>query len=182
MAPPVKLLSLPHFFDRELLIYWPYRTGEARGKHKAPDCPPSSSRTIPPKPTVATAESKACYVEGQWRKAQPRHTRRTPNLPNAQKQGRTTATISFGQPMPEREMRRAEQLTLDCDLFSRSRLSIAKRPNSMKLPTLPYAKTSERCYLLSSSTDSGEVVEIYTAINLFWLANAFWPFPFAAAL
>ena len=28
-----------------------------------------------------------------------------------------TATISFGQPMPEREMRRAEQLTLDCDLF-----------------------------------------------------------------
>src|SRR5262249_255119 len=28
-----------------------------------------------------------------------------------------TATISFGQPMPEREKRRAEQLTLDCDLF-----------------------------------------------------------------
>src|SRR5262249_56039351 len=28
-----------------------------------------------------------------------------------------TATISFGQSMPEREMRRAEQLTLDCDLF-----------------------------------------------------------------
>ena len=28
-----------------------------------------------------------------------------------------TATISFGQPMPEREMRRAQQLTLDCDLF-----------------------------------------------------------------
>src|SRR5262245_15789733 len=50
----------------------------------------------------------------------------------------------------------------------------------MKLPTLSYAKTSERCYLLSSSTDSGEVVEIYTAIHLFWRANAFWPFPFAA--
>jgi NAD-dependent deacetylase len=28
-----------------------------------------------------------------------------------------TATISFGQAMPEREMRRAEQLALDCDLF-----------------------------------------------------------------
>jgi len=28
-----------------------------------------------------------------------------------------TATVSFGQAMPEREMRRAEQLTLDCDLF-----------------------------------------------------------------
>src|ERR1700720_5035889 len=28
-----------------------------------------------------------------------------------------TATISFGQAMPEREMRRAEELTLDCDLF-----------------------------------------------------------------
>ena len=28
-----------------------------------------------------------------------------------------TATISFGQAMPEREMRRAELLTLDCDLF-----------------------------------------------------------------
>ena len=28
-----------------------------------------------------------------------------------------TATISFGQAMPEREMGRAEQLTLDCDLF-----------------------------------------------------------------
>jgi NAD-dependent deacetylase len=28
-----------------------------------------------------------------------------------------TATISFGQAMPGREMRRAEQLTLDCDLF-----------------------------------------------------------------
>jgi NAD-dependent deacetylase len=28
-----------------------------------------------------------------------------------------TATISFGQAMPEREMRRAERLTLECDLF-----------------------------------------------------------------
>lgn len=28
-----------------------------------------------------------------------------------------TATISFGQPMPEAEMRRAEAETLDCDLF-----------------------------------------------------------------
>ncbi|MFL6799959.1 MAG: SIR2 family NAD-dependent protein deacylase [Xanthobacteraceae bacterium] len=28
-----------------------------------------------------------------------------------------TATISFGQAMPEPEMRRAEKLTLDCDLF-----------------------------------------------------------------
>ena len=28
-----------------------------------------------------------------------------------------TATISFGQAMPERQMRHAEQLTLDCDLF-----------------------------------------------------------------
>jgi len=28
-----------------------------------------------------------------------------------------TATISFGQVMPEQQMRRAEQLTLDCDLF-----------------------------------------------------------------
>jgi NAD-dependent deacetylase len=28
-----------------------------------------------------------------------------------------TATISFGQAMPEREMQRAEQLTLDCDVF-----------------------------------------------------------------
>jgi NAD-dependent deacetylase len=28
-----------------------------------------------------------------------------------------TATISFGQPMPEEEMRRAERLTRDCDLF-----------------------------------------------------------------
>jgi NAD-dependent deacetylase len=28
-----------------------------------------------------------------------------------------TATISFGQAMPEQKMRRAEQLTLDCDLF-----------------------------------------------------------------
>jgi NAD-dependent deacetylase len=28
-----------------------------------------------------------------------------------------TATISFGQAMPEREMRRAEALTLECDLF-----------------------------------------------------------------
>jgi NAD-dependent deacetylase len=28
-----------------------------------------------------------------------------------------TATVSFGQAMPEQEMRRAEQLTLDCDLF-----------------------------------------------------------------
>src|SRR5215510_10608849 len=64
LAPPVKLLSLPHFFDRELLIYWPYRTGEARGKHKAPDCPPSSSRTIPPKPTVATAESRRAMSRG----------------------------------------------------------------------------------------------------------------------
>src|SRR5262245_5260502 len=30
------------------------------------------------------------------------------------------------------------------------------------------AQTSERSYLPPSSTDSGEVVEIYTAIHLFW--------------
>src|SRR5262249_13824321 len=28
-----------------------------------------------------------------------------------------TATVSFGQAMPEKAMRRAEELTLDCDLF-----------------------------------------------------------------
>jgi NAD-dependent deacetylase len=28
-----------------------------------------------------------------------------------------TATVSFGQPMPEREMARAEAVTLECDLF-----------------------------------------------------------------
>src|SRR5262245_60085835 len=28
-----------------------------------------------------------------------------------------TATVSFGQAMPEREMQRAERMTLDCDLF-----------------------------------------------------------------
>jgi len=47
-----------------------------------------------------------------------------------------TATISFGQAMPEQQMRRAEQLTLDCDLFSRSVLRwwCGRRPDSPCLP------------------------------------------------
>jgi hypothetical protein len=39
-----------------------------------------------------------------------------------------TATISFGQPMPEGEMRRAERLTRDCDLFLTVGSSLAVEP------------------------------------------------------
>jgi NAD-dependent deacetylase len=43
-------------------------------------------------------------------------TERAPDCPDCSGHIKT-ATISFGQAMPEREMRRAEQLTLECDLF-----------------------------------------------------------------
>src|SRR5262249_31393024 len=43
-----------------------------------------------------------------------------------------------------------------------------------------YAKTSERCYLLSSSTDSASESRFAQPFHLFWRANAFWTFPFAA--
>jgi NAD-dependent protein deacetylase/lipoamidase len=41
---------------------------------------------------------------------------RAPECPNCNGHIKT-ATVSFGQAMPERAMRRAEELTLDCDLF-----------------------------------------------------------------
>ena len=42
-----------------------------------------------------------------------------------------TATISFGQPMPEVEMRRAEAATLDCDLFLAIGSSLTVQPAAM---------------------------------------------------
>ncbi len=41
-----------------------------------------------------------------------------------------TAVVSFGQPMPEEEMRRAEQETLACDLFLVLGSSLAVKPSS----------------------------------------------------
>lgn len=41
------------------------------------------------------------------------------------------ATISFGQPMPEAEMRRAETATLDCDLFLAIGSSLTVQPAAM---------------------------------------------------
>ena len=42
-----------------------------------------------------------------------------------------TATISFGQPMPEVEMRRAEEATLACDLFLAIGSSLTVQPAAM---------------------------------------------------
>ena len=42
-----------------------------------------------------------------------------------------TATISFGQPMPEAEMRRAEAATLECDLFLAIGSSLTVQPAAM---------------------------------------------------
>src|SRR5262249_1582140 len=58
--------------------------------------------------------------------------------------------------------------------------SIANRPNSTKLPISSSARTSARCYLPSSSTDSANRCEMYTGIHLFRRTIAFLSFPFFA--
>lgn len=45
-----------------------------------------------------------------------------------------SATISFGQPMPEHEMRRAQQASLDCDLFLAIGTSLVVFPAAGFLP------------------------------------------------
>ena len=67
--------------------------------------------------TYATCLDCSHRYELDWVKAQ--FTRAGQRAPDCAACGGPikTATISFGQAMPEREMRRAERMTLDCDLF-----------------------------------------------------------------
>jgi NAD-dependent deacetylase len=50
-----------------------------------------------------------------------------------------TATISFGQAMPEAEMRRAEQATLECDLF------LAMGSSLVVYPAAGFPAMAKRC-------------------------------------
>jgi NAD-dependent deacetylase len=67
--------------------------------------------------TYATCLDCAARYELPWVKQQFEETQgRAPSCPACEGHIKT-ATVSFGQAMPEREMRRAEELTLNADLF-----------------------------------------------------------------
>jgi NAD-dependent deacetylase len=66
--------------------------------------------------TYALCLDCAARYELSWVKSRFEQARRAPDCPDCGGYIKT-ATISFGQAMPENAMRRAEQLTVSCDLF-----------------------------------------------------------------
>jgi len=70
-----------------------------------------------------------------------------------------TATISFGQPMPEREMRRAEQLTLDCDLFLAVGSSLVVWP-AAGFPLLAKRNGARLVIINREATEFDEIADI----------------------
>jgi NAD-dependent deacetylase len=70
-----------------------------------------------------------------------------------------TATISFGQPMPEQEMRRAEQLTLDCDLFLAVGSSLVVWP-AAGFPLLAKRNGARLVILNREATEFDEIADL----------------------
>ena len=70
-----------------------------------------------------------------------------------------TATISFGQPMPEREMRRAEQLTLDCDLFLAAGSSLVVWP-AAGFPLLAKRNGARLVIINREATEFDEIADV----------------------
>jgi NAD-dependent deacetylase len=70
-----------------------------------------------------------------------------------------TATISFGQAMPEREMRRAEQLTLDCDLFLAVGSSLVVWP-AAGFPLLAKRNGARLAIVNRESTEFDEIADL----------------------
>jgi NAD-dependent deacetylase len=66
--------------------------------------------------TYATCLDCAARYEMPWVKERFAATHRAPDCPDCGGHIKT-ATVSFGQAMPERAMQRAQDLTLECDLF-----------------------------------------------------------------
>ena len=69
--------------------------------------------------TYATCLDCAARYEMPWIKERFAAAQRAPDCPDCGGHIKT-ATVSFGQAMPERAMQRAERLTRECDLFSQS--------------------------------------------------------------
>ena len=70
-----------------------------------------------------------------------------------------TATVSFGQAMPEREMRRAEQLTLDCDLFLAVGSSLVVWP-AAGFPLLAKRNGARLVITNREATESDEIADL----------------------
>ena len=70
-----------------------------------------------------------------------------------------TATISFGQAMPEREMRRAEQLTLDCDLFLSIGSSLVVWP-AAGFPLLAKRNGAQLVIINREATEFDEIADL----------------------
>ena len=70
-----------------------------------------------------------------------------------------TATISFGQAMPEREMRRAEQLSLDCDFFLAVGSSLVVWP-AAGLPLLAKRNGARLAIINREATEFDEIADL----------------------
>ena len=70
-----------------------------------------------------------------------------------------TATISFGQAMPEREMRRAEQMTLDCDVFLAVGSSLVVWP-AAGLPLLAKRNGARLVIINREATEFDEIADL----------------------
>jgi NAD-dependent deacetylase len=70
-----------------------------------------------------------------------------------------TATVSFGQAMPEREMRRAEQLSLDCDLFLAVGSSLVVWP-AAGFPLMAKRNGARLAIINRESTDFDEIADL----------------------
>lgn len=70
-----------------------------------------------------------------------------------------TATISFGQAMPEREMRRAEEMTLDCDLFLAVGSSLVVWP-AAGFPLMAKRKGARLAIINREATEFDEIADL----------------------
>src|ERR1700688_2854799 len=70
-----------------------------------------------------------------------------------------TATISFGQAMPEQQMRRAEQLSLDCDLFLAVGSSLVVWP-AAGFPLLAKRNSARLVIINREATEFDEIADL----------------------
>lgn len=76
-----------------------------------------------------------------------------------------TATISFGQPMPQREMQRAERATVDCDLFLAIGSSLVVHP-AAGFPALAKERGARLVILNRVATPLDEIADLVIGADI----------------
>ncbi len=143
-----------------------HRTGKALGVitqnidnlHQDSGIPPDHVIELHGNNTYAVCLDCAKRYELSWVKAQ--FSKSNERAPDCDCGGYIkTATISFGQAMPEREMRRAEEMTLDCDLFLAVGSSLVVWP-AAGFPLMAKRKGARLAIINREATEFDEIADL----------------------